>query len=186
MAKHLVVSPGYHIRPKYDMAGFRNKMEKGGERDYDMVLPLTSMIDMFSMLVIFLLLNFSATGEAYFVAKDIKLPEAENARPLESLPLITVTKQYVSIDSEQIGTNPADFSMNNWNMEAFSASLRRLKALQDNLRAAGLKPKTEVNIQADKGTPVLYVKRVMNVLITEGFTGINFAVKEGSDEEGGG
>ncbi len=179
MAKKLVIAPGYHIRPKYDLAGFRQKMDDGGGRDYDMVLPLTSMIDMFSMLVIFLLLTFSATGEAYFVNKNIKLPDALNARPLESLPLISVTRKYVSIDSEQIGTNPADFSMNNWNMEAFAASLRRLKALQNNFRVAGLKPKTQVNIQADKNTPVLYVKRVMNVLISEGFTGINFAVKEG-------
>jgi len=182
MAKRLVVNPGYHIRSKYDLAGFRQKMEKGGDRDYDLVLPLTSMIDMFSMLVIFLLLNFSATGEAYFVNKDIKLPEAANARPLESLPLITVTRKYVSIDAEEIKTNPGDFSMNSWNMEAFASSLRRLKSLQDNLRAAGLKPKTEVNIQSDKATPVLYVKRVMNVLISEGFTGINFAVKEGDGE----
>lgn len=170
--------PGYHIKPKYDLKHFRNKMEESSERDYDVVLPLTSMIDMFSMLVIFLLLNFSATGEAYFVNKDIKLPDAMNARPIESMPLISITKNSVSLDAETVGSNPVVISLADQQMPALVASLDRLKALMKNQEDAGLPVKKGINLQADQNTDVVYIKRVMNILITAGFSNINFAVRE--------
>ena len=69
-------------------------------------------------------------------------------------------------------------------MPKLVAALQHLKQLQTNLALAGLKPKTQINIQADQGTPILYIKRVMNILISEGFTGINFAVREDSGTGG--
>lgn len=176
-------TPGYHIRPKYDLPQLRKKINSQEDRDLDVVLPLTSMIDMFSMLVIFLLLNFSATGEAFFVNKDIKLPKALNARPLESLPIISITKDTVSLDSNVVGSYSTEVSLSA-HMPKLVAALQNLKQLQSNLVEAGIQPKTQINIQADQSTPIIYVKRVMNILISEGFTGINFAVRE--DDSGGG
>ena len=176
--KVCVTFPGYHIEPKYDLKGLRKKINHSQGRDFDVVLPLTSMIDMFSMLVIFLLLNFSATGEAFFVNKNIKMPDASNARPLESLPLISITKSSVTLDADVLERDGEDISLRDPEMPGLVAALGRLKALQNNLRSGGLKPKTQINIQADQNTPVLYVKRVMTILINEGFTGINFAVRE--------
>ena len=173
-----ISNPGYHIEPKYDLKGLRKKVNQSQGRDFDVVLPLTSMIDMFSMLVIFLLLNFSATGEAFFVNKNIRMPDAANARPLESLPLISITRNSVSLDAELLERDGADISFRDPQMPALVAALGRLKQLQENLRLGGIKPKTQINIQADENTPVLYVKRVMTILIGEGFTGINFAVRE--------
>ena len=173
----LIHPPGYHIKPKYDLIHIRRHLDAQEDRDLDVVLPLTSMIDMFSMLVIFLLLNFSATGEAFFVNKDIKLPKALNTRPIESLPLISITKQSVTLDSAIVGSHPTEVTLSP-HMPKLVAALQHLKQLQGNLALAGLKPKTQINIQADQNTPILYVKRVMNILISEGFTGINFAVRE--------
>ena len=175
--KRLIHPPGYHIEPKYDLKHFRKKMDDSSERDYDVVLPLTSMIDMFSMLVIFLLLNFSATGEAYFVNKDIKLPKADNARPIESMPLISITKTSVSLDSEAVGANPVVIGLADQQMPALVASLNRLKALMKNQEDAGLPVKKGINLQADENTDVVYIKRVMNILVTAGFSNINFAVR---------
>ena len=176
--KRVIRPPGYHIEPKYDLKHFRKKMDESSERDYDVVLPLTSMIDMFSMLVIFLLLNFSATGEAYFVNKDIKLPEALNARPIESMPLISISKTSVSLDSEVVGSNPVIIGLNDRQMPALVASLTKLKALIKNQDDAGLPVKKGINLQADQNTDVVYIKRVMNILISTGFSSINFAVRE--------
>ena len=165
--------PGYHIKPKYDLARLRQRLDSKEQKDLDMILPLTSMIDMFSMLVIFLLLNFSATGEAFFVNKEIRLPDATNTRPLESLPLISITENSVSLDSHIVGSYSTEVTLSP-HMPKLVASLQHLKQLQNNLAFAGLKPKTQINIQADQKTPVLYVKRVMNILISEGFTGNQF------------
>ena len=175
--QRMIHPPGYHIRPKYDLVQLRKQRDSKEDRDLDVVLPLTSMIDMFSMLVIFLLLNFSATGEAFFINKNIKLPKAANANPLESLPLISITEDSVTLDSDIVGSHSTMVTLSP-EMPRLVAALQKLKKLQDNLALAGIKPKTQINIQADKKTPVLYIKRVMNILISEGFIGINFAVRE--------
>ena len=54
------------------MGGKFGKGRKGSSAD----LQLTSMVDMFTLLVIFLLANFSASGEVIFMSKEIQLPTA--------------------------------------------------------------------------------------------------------------
>lgn len=176
--RRLIEVPGYHLAPKYDLKYLRRKMNDSGDRVFDVVLPLTSMIDMFSMLVIFLLLNFSATGEAFFVNKDITLPNAKNALPIESLPLVSITDTSVSLDSEVVGSNPVTIQLQDQEMPQLSAALRRLKGLITAQEQAGVPVKKGINLQADITTDVIYIKRVMNILITEGFTKVNFVTRE--------
>lgn len=176
--RRLIEVPGYHLAPKYDLKYLRRKMNDSGDRVFDVVLPLTSMIDMFSMLVIFLLLNFSATGEAFFVNKDITLPNAKNALPIESLPLVSITDTSVSLDSEVVGSNPVTIQLQDQEMPQLSAALRRLKNLITAQEQAGVPVKKGINLQADISTDVIYIKRVMNILITEGFTKVNFVTRE--------
>ena len=110
--------------------------------------------------------------------KDIQLPEAEHARPIESLPLVSVTPKGIYLDSNAKGSRPVAVHLEDFEMKAIVGELQRIKTIQENLRAAGLQPKTQINLQADRETPVKYIKRVMNILISNGFTGINFAVRE--------
>lgn len=176
--KRLIEVPGYHLAPKYDLKYLRRKMNATGDRDFDVVLPLTSMIDMFSMLVIFLLLNFSATGEAFFINKDITLPSAQNALPIESLPLVSISDTTVSLDSEVVGSNPLTIQLQDQEMPQLSAALKRLKSLIDAQEQAGIPVKKGINLQADINTDVIYIKRVMNILISEGFGKVNFVTRE--------
>lgn len=176
----LIKAPGYHIRPKYDLHGLRERMDKSKRKQPNFDLSLTAMIDMFSTLVVFLLLNFSSTGEAFFVSKNVKIPEARHARPLESLPVVSISKDGVSLDAQKVGDNPIAFSTKDWDMPGLSAALRNLRDLQLRFAKAGVgvESKAQINVQADQNVEVLYIKRVMNTLIAEGFTGINFAVRE--------
>ncbi len=179
MKSSSIIPPGYNVLPKYDLPHLRHRLYGHGKKPADFNLSLTAMIDMFSTLVVFLLLNFSATGEAYFVSKNVVIPEASNVRQLQSLPLVSLTKEGVSIDSiGLVGTNPGVMTMDDWEMPGLVAALQKIKASQATLKQAGVEPKAEVNIQADQGVSVVHIKRVMNVLISEGFTGINFAVRE--------
>lgn len=180
--KRTVSIPGYHIKPKYDLKHLRKRLNSSEQRDFDVVLPLTSMIDMFSMLVIFLLLNFSATGEAYFINKEIKLPNAQFGQDMESRPLISITEKSVSLDADFVGQNPEVVDINDLEMPMLVRSLRQLKQRIENQEAAGIKSKKGVNLQADIGIDVIYIKRVMNVLISEGFSNINFVVRENTEE----
>ncbi len=173
--KRKIQPPGYHIHPKYDLKKTREKLH-GHKDEGEAQLPLTAMIDMFSTLVIFLIMNFSATGEVFFISKDVKLPDAQHSRPMESLPLISITNAGVVLEAEKIGDNPVYLEEKDANLPLLKAKLQQIRILMQTIRPD--EPfKGQVNIQADVNTPIVYVKRVMNTLISEGWNGINFAVR---------
>src|SRR5581483_6902633 len=61
-------------------------------------LNLTSMVDMMTILVVFLLQTFSASGELLTVQKNIVLPEAQNFKELEQAPIIAVSHDSVTLN----------------------------------------------------------------------------------------
>jgi biopolymer transport protein ExbD len=176
IAARLIEAPGYHIGPKYDLKYLRRRKFSDGKREFSTVLPLTSMIDMFSMLVIFLLLNFSATGEVFYVNHDLKVPIADHGHVLESLPIISITADSVIFDVEKVGNNPLRLEEKDQNLPKLKAYLQKLRIMEQTM-APNRPFKGAVNIQADETTRIVYVKRVMNTLISEGWTNISFAVR---------
>src|SRR3981081_2756499 len=65
-------------------------------------LMLTSLVDMFTIIVIFLLMNFSANGEVLYMSKDIKLPDAYHGAQLERAPVISVSGDAVTFDGKML------------------------------------------------------------------------------------
>ena len=55
------------------------------------------MVDMMTMLVIFLLQQFSSTGEVLYMQADIKLPEASHGQPIELAPVVAVSAEQVVV-----------------------------------------------------------------------------------------
>jgi biopolymer transport protein ExbD len=175
-----VYPPGYRIKSKYDLSGFRSYIEAkktGAATSFN--LPLTPLIDLMSILVIYLLMNFSATGEIFFINKDqVVLPNALHARPLESLALISILKDRVIFEAQQLGGSPIQFEETDLELPQLRARLQQLRVLEQQIHPD--KPfKGLVNIQADQDLPLEMVKRTMTVLISEGWTGINFATMQG-------
>ncbi len=82
--------PGRH--PAFHPIGrLRKNPFKGGKKNMSAPLNLTAMVDMFTVIVIFLLQSFSASGEIMFIQKGIKLPTATQAQPLEERgPVVTL------------------------------------------------------------------------------------------------
>ena len=76
-----IVKPGYHIRPQYDLYGLRRRRTDDSKGHIASELPLTSMIDMFSILVIYLLMNFSVTGEIFFSNKKLAASQSLYGEP---------------------------------------------------------------------------------------------------------
>jgi len=63
----------------------------GGKKTGDVYLNVTAMVDMMMVLVIFLVMNFNATGEMLFLSKDMKMPLAENGGEITRVPIISVS-----------------------------------------------------------------------------------------------
>jgi biopolymer transport protein ExbD len=180
-----IIIPGYHLKPKYDLPALRRHMSgAGGHKGATFELPLTSMIDMFTILVIFLLMNFSATGEIFFIQKNVVLPEASHAKNLESAPLISVSAAGVSLEAQKVGDNPLHLEESDQNLPKLMAALNNIRAFEEQLHP-GEPFKGNINIQADEKTPLVYIKRVMQTCILAGWNSINFAVRAAESVRGG-
>ena len=178
--RRTISPPGYHLGPKYDLHFVRRRRQKAHKRDFSDSLNLTAMIDMFSILVVFLIMNFSSTGEIFFITKNIKLPDAAHARPIDNAPLISIAGNTITLESEKVGENPIYLEEKDVNLPRLKSKLQQMRILTETINPG--QPFTgHVNVQADMNTPVVYIKRVMNTLISEGWTGVNFAVQAAED-----
>ena len=65
-------------------------------------LLLTPLIDMFVILVVFLIMNFSSTGDLP-IAKDILLPKASVTLEREEAPAIDISSEAIIVDGVKVG-----------------------------------------------------------------------------------
>jgi biopolymer transport protein ExbD len=73
-----------------------------GPKSLSADLLLTALIDAFSILVIFLLMNFSSTGEILFITKGMELPKAKRADLLDVSPVIKVFDGRIFLQEKEI------------------------------------------------------------------------------------
>jgi biopolymer transport protein ExbD len=161
------------------------KSGSGSKKSGYAELNLTSMVDMLTILVVFLLQTFSASGELLTVQKNITLPEAQNYRDLEQAPIIAVSKESVTLDGRPVA-DAAELNQENtvdWKITKLHDELVTLK---NNYKL--LHPSDEfkgmVIVQADRMVDFKVVKKVMYSCAIAGYQNVNFAVQQKS--KGGG
>src|SRR5687767_14599727 len=146
----------------------------GGNAD----LLVTPLVDMFVIIVLFLIANFSATGEVLMMSKDISLPEAKNVQDIQSAPVVTISKTKVLLSGALIG-RVEDFTREEYlNIPLLEEKLRDERKKFEDLHSAANDSgafKGDVNIQADKQVEFRIVKRVMFSCASAGYGNINFA-----------
>ena len=137
-------------------------------------LMLTSMVDMFSLLVIFLLQNFSTSPEMMAVSKAVKLPAAMSASATIDAPVLTVTTDEILLDQKTIGTSASVLS-----------DPRALFAKLDDLKKSWLAThkgeafKGDIHLQADKELASTKVAHVVSLLNSQGYASVHLAVVSG-------
>ncbi len=172
-----IVTPGKRPGDRIEKSKVFGKKFKRGKKSGYASLMLTSLVDMFTIIVIFLLMNFSANGEVLYMSKDIKLPDAYHGAQLERAPVISVSGDAVTIDGKML-LNTADLEKGDvLNVPELEDALRDEKRRYEQIHAndpdhpfRGL-----VNVQADKRIPFKVIKRVMFACNQSGFGNINFA-----------
>lgn len=65
-------------------------------------LLLTALIDAFSILVIFLLMSFSSTGEMLYFSKGQELPKASRADILERNPVVKLEQGKIFLETKEV------------------------------------------------------------------------------------
>lgn len=156
---------------------------------YDVSLNLTPMIDMFVVLVIFLLMTFSSSGEILFIQKDVELPKATQADTLEQAPAIIIGSGQVVIDGQAVGRMDDIRDDENFEIADLSERLSNLKKNYQQLHPTTQFP-GNIIIQGDKAVDFRVLKKVMFTCTSVGYTNINFAVlpigKKGAGSAEGG
>jgi len=179
--KNTIGKVGYHITPEYDLHFLRKKRNYHAKKPSVPELPLVSLIDMFTILVIFLLMNFSTEGEGFFIPKSVQLPLATNAAVLKTAPLISISESEVTMDTEKRSDEP-QFNISEAaqsELKEIANALTELKKIKEQSLPAGEKFNGQVNIQADENLSLDFIKKVMKVCVQNGWGKINFAVRTG-------
>jgi len=175
-----IKSPGKRYGKRLEHSkvfGHGGHHKKGGFAD----LLITPMVDMFVIIVLFLIANFSATGEVLMMTKDIQLPEASNVKEIEMNPVVMVSHDKVVVDGSIVG-NVEDLVKDDQdyaNIPDLEAKLRDMKKKFVDLHAMANDQnafKGDVNIQAHREVEFRIIKRVMFSCANAGYGNINFAV----------
>lgn len=151
-------------------------------------LNLTPMVDMFTVIVIFLIQLFSATGDVLFSQKGLTLPPAKAAELLEDRgPVITLFQGKVLIEGREIA-KADDLDEAEPGIPALTEQLTGIRERDEKL--FGRDPSKpfdgKIIIQADKETDFHLVRRTIYAGNTAGWAYFNFTVVGEKDGTEGG
>lgn len=183
MSRHLenvIVKPGKRPGKRLSKSKvFGSKFAKG-KHGTNVELNLTSMIDVFVLLVIFLIQQFSADGDLLFMTDKIRMPEAAHFEQIERAPVVQVTAEQITMEGARVA-EVGDIDRDEyWNIPALEEKLRDQKKAYEMVRdGSGEGFKGDINIQADKSVPFKVIKKVMYSANQAGYFNINFAVIAG-------
>lgn len=169
---------------------FRRKKRFGAKRapmSGDMELQITSMADIFTILLVFLLKSY-ATGAANITPdKGMTLPQAQNtdSSAVEALKL-HVSKEAVQIEGAPVAAlkefafDPADLGQNGVST-ALSAALKRERDRQLLIAKANsdVKVDPKIIVVSDQETPYSTIKTVLASAAVNGYTDFKLAVIKG-------
>lgn len=173
-----IVTPGKRPAPRFEKSKVLGGKFSRGRRSTNAELNVVPMVDMMTMLVIFLLAQFSSTGEVLYMQKDIKLPDAHHGQLIEIAPVVAVSSDQVVVTGVKVADIPdLDRDPGYLNIPALEERLRDEKKRWEFIHKSDPSSKWDgvVNIQADKAVPFRIVKRVMYSCGVAGYFNVNFA-----------
>ena len=157
------------------MRNSRRMKRMGRSRKKLTGLNLTPLMDVFTILVFFLLFH-SGSGDILETPKQIKLPDSVvETKPRETV-VIMVSPQVVLVQGEAVVNTPELFEDR---VRTVAEITDRLKQLERNI--IGISTKTiaeskEVTILADKTIPFKVLKKIMSTCTGSGYGRISLAV----------
>ncbi len=164
------------------MKNSRRIRRMGRNKKKVQALNLTSLMDVFTILVFFLLFH-SSGGEAVEAPKQIKLPESVvETKPRETV-VIMVTPEVVIVQGKAVISTIELLEAKD---ETILEITEGLKLLERNI--IGISTKTavgskEVTILADKSIPFSALKKIMSTCTGSGYGRISLAVIQKAAQE---
>jgi biopolymer transport protein ExbD len=144
-------------------------------------MNLTSLMDVFTILVFFLLVN-SATTEVLETPKQIVLPASfVEEKPRETV-VIFISANDVTVQGESVIQTPEILALPTQRIGPIATRLNELSASVIGLSTQTVAQSQEVTILADRTVPFSVIKRVMSTCTGEGYAQISLAVLQKAPE----
>lgn len=163
------------------------------------MLSLTAMVDMFTVLLVFLLQNYKEQNVYLKFYQDVQLPEASQIKELAPAHVVTVSKNEIRLDETVVATyaevsrssNPMIDKLYQPLKQMIDEEMKPQRSLRGTIRglvkgdeSQDLDTKAgKITIQAEKSLDFGTVKKVMYTVTEAGGIEMNFAVirVEGTD-----
>jgi len=156
----------------------RERVSGHARKEVDHQIPLIPFIDFLIVLVIFLLMSFSASGELVAQQPTITMPDANNTQRIEISPIVAVDERVITLDGSRVADTQT---------QGQSAQVDRIEPLISGLEAEKRKWETihpsepfagQVIVQADRNIDFRVVKKVMFSAAAAGYGNVSFAVNQ--------
>lgn len=194
-----------HIPGKRDRRGRATP----NKRSVVAVLSLTAMVDLFTVLVVFLLQNYNETGEVIEIPKGVSLPEAQQTRALPPANVIVISTEDILFNGKPVAQYNEVRDQQDWEVVGVLDNVRRAieegqeqkESLRGKIKQAVQKAQSQksalvegeeavpevdefrkITIQADRDVDFLTMKKVMYSVTEAGIIEINFAVIQQPEE----
>jgi biopolymer transport protein ExbD len=187
-----------HVPGKRDR---HNKMMGKGKRSAIMALNMTAMVDMFTVLCVFLLQNYATTNQVLPMPEKVDLPAAHEVKELAPSNVVLIAQDGIMLNNVKVADFHAVKEQKEWEITPLMDLLKKTikdgeasaKSVGNQLRAAVNEAKQmpkvdnipdfkKITIQSDKNVDFLTVKKVMFSVTEAGMQEINFAVLKKREE----
>jgi len=140
---------------------------------------LTPLVDMFTIMLIFLLMSYSTGGQMMYMAQNILMPESLSQEQLEPAVEISVATDKIYVDGEVVMDDLTEWKETDKllipdlyeNLKAKSIKYKNMEVQVPLFRFAG-----KATIQADKVIPFRFLKKVLYTTDRADFPNISLAV----------
>ena len=145
-------------------------------------MNLTALMDVFTILVFFLLVN-SATTEVLETPKQITLPASVvEEKPRETV-VIFVSPTEVTVQGQPVALVADILATENQNIGPIADRLAEVSQNIIGLKTQTVAESKEVTILADRSVPFNVVKKVMSTATSEGYGRISLAVLQKASDK---
>ena len=138
-------------------------------------MNLTSLMDVFTILVFFLLVN-SGSVEVLDAPKEVKLPEGlVEEKPRETV-VIFISPEEVLVQGNAVAQVSDILEGDESSYDPIAATLAQIRDNVVGPATLAAADSQEVTILADKSVPFIVVRKVMSLCTGEGYENVSLAV----------
>jgi len=141
---------------------------------------LTSLVDVMTILLVYLLKSFSAEGEIITVSEDLMLPESSAKKRPELTVVITVNNRYILVDDENVADVDQVLASRDLVIPQLHQWLTRRRKATETIEKYHSKVafSGDVTIQGDKRIRFQLLKKIMYTCGQVGYSNFSLAVQQ--------